>query len=80
MIGERDWERVGVKRVRLESSAIAAVRYDEKRRTLDVEFRGGGKYRYFKVPVSVYRALLKAESAGAFWNTIKDQFEYQELN
>ena len=69
-----------MKPVRLGSAAIAAVRYDEKKRTLDVEFREGDTYRYSHVPEFVYRELLKAESAGAFWNAIKDQFEYEKLN
>ena len=72
--------RLFMKPVRLGSAAIAAVRYDEKKRTLDVEFREGDTYRYSHVPEFVYRELLKAESAGAFWNAIKDQFEYEKLN
>jgi hypothetical protein len=67
-------------RVRLDSSAIEAVTYDEKRRTLDVQFREGDSYRYMHVPEFVYRALLNAESAGAFWNAVKDQFEYVKLD
>jgi KTSC domain-containing protein len=66
--------------VRLDSSAIEAVTYDEERRTLDVEFRAGHSYRYMHVPEFVYRALLKAESAGTFWNAVKDQFEHVKLN
>jgi lysyl-tRNA synthetase class 2 len=69
-----------MKRVRLGSAAIATVKYDEKKRTLEIEFREGETYRYMHVPEFVYRELLKAESAGAFWNTIKDQFEYEKLN
>ena len=68
-----------MKRVRLGSSAIASIVYDEKKRTLDVEFRDGDTYRYMHVPEFVYRELLKAESAGVFWNSIKDQFEYVKL-
>jgi hypothetical protein len=67
-------------RVRLDSSAIEAVRYDEKRWTLDVQFREGHSYSYLRVPEFFYRALLNAESAGAFWNSVKDQFEYVKLN
>jgi hypothetical protein len=55
-----------MKAVRLGSAAIAAVRYDEKRRTLAVEFRGGDTYRYVHVPEFVYREVLKAGSAGVF--------------
>jgi KTSC domain len=69
-----------MKRIPLDSSAIAAVKYDEKKRTLDVEFREGETYRYKHVPEFVYREFLKAESAGAFWNAIKDQFEYDKLD
>lgn len=66
--------------VRLGSAAIASVTYDRKRKTLDVEFRGGSTYRYLNVSVSVYRDLLKAESAGAFWNEVKDDFAYVKLD
>ena len=67
-------------RVILDSTAIEAVRYDEKRRTLDIEFREGHSYRYIHVPEFVYRGLLNAESAGAFWNSVKDRFEYIQLD
>jgi hypothetical protein len=71
--------RVEMKWVRLGSAAIAAVRYDEKKRTLDVEFRDGDTYRYAHVPEFVYRELLRAESAGAFWNSVKNEFEFERL-
>lgn len=69
-----------MKWVRLGSAAIAAVRYDEKKRSLDVEFREGDTYGYVHVPEFVFRELLKAESAGVFWNSIKDQFDYVKLD
>ena len=65
-----------MKRVPLDSTAIAAVTYEEQNRTLDVEFREGETYGYFNVPEFVYQDLLKAESAGAFWNSVKDQYEF----
>lgn len=73
------WRHQSKERVRLESAAIAAVAYDRELRTLDVEFRDSGSYRYFNVPLSTYRALLKAESAGAFWNEIKKDYTYAKL-
>jgi hypothetical protein len=69
-----------VKWVRLGSAAIAAVRYDDKKRTLDVQFREAETYRYIDVPRFLYRELLKAESAGSFWNAVKGQFEYEKLD
>jgi len=49
-------------------------------RSLDVEFRGGDTYRYFNVSKSIYRELLKAESAGAYWNEVKDKFAFVKLD
>ena len=66
--------------VTLDSSAIGAVTYDRTDQTLDVEFREGHSYRYMHVPEFVYHALLNAESAGAFWNSVKDRFEYVKLD
>ena len=65
-----------MKRIRLSSSAIAAVTYDERRKTLTVEFRAGNIYRYAHVPKFVYEELLRAESAGGFWNQVKDNYEF----
>jgi hypothetical protein len=46
---------------------------------LDVKFRDGRSYRYMHVPEFLYRDMLNAESAGAFWNAVKDRFEYVKL-
>jgi lysyl-tRNA synthetase class 2 len=69
-----------MKRVRVGSSAIASVSYKEDKRTLDVQFREGDTYRYIHVPKFVYHELLSAESAGAFWNQIKDNYEFTRLD
>jgi hypothetical protein len=68
------------KRVKLDSSAIAVVTYDFDDLTLDVEFRDGANYRYFSIPQFVFEALLKAESAGAFWNSVKDNYRFERLD
>jgi hypothetical protein len=68
-----------MKRVRLGSAAIAAVTYDERRHVLEVEFRDGDIYRYAHVPEFVYEALLKADSAGTFWNRIKNNYEFRRV-
>ena len=69
-----------MERVRLNSSAIEAVTYDENRRTLIVEYKGGDRYQYFNVEETVYHELLKAESADAFWNRGKDNYTYLKLD
>jgi KTSC domain len=68
-----------MKRVPLSSSAIAAVTYNERQKTLEVEFREGDTYRYTHVPEFVYQELLTAASAGAFWNQVKDNYEFTRV-
>jgi hypothetical protein len=69
-----------MRRVTLDSSAIEAVTYDNRERTLIVEFRDGDSYRYRNVPEVIYKELLSAESAGAFWNHAKDHYSYERLD
>ena len=62
----------------VESSSLASVGHEE--RTLEVEFRNGGVYRYLGVSADLHRELLNAESLGAFLNTrIKPYYPYQRV-
>lgn len=64
-----------IRRVSVRSSVIAAVGYDEATALLELEFRSGDVYRYFAVPPSVHRALMEAESPGAYFNrNISDRY------
>jgi hypothetical protein len=63
-----------MQRMRLKSSLLDWVFYRSHRQTLDVAFRTGKLYRYFGVPEARYQELLRAESAGRFFNaTIRNQ-------
>jgi hypothetical protein len=48
--------------IKVESSIIYAMGYDEQTKTLEVIFTSGGIYRYFGVPKDMYESLLAAES------------------
>jgi hypothetical protein len=50
------------------SSVIAEVGYDEDTAELEVQFQSGDVYRYYAVPPSVHRALMEADSPGAYFN------------
>lgn len=64
----------------LESSVIAAVRYDANARRLDVRFTSGELYRYSGVPASVMRAFMAAPSAGEFFNAeIRGAYPFEHL-
>jgi len=67
-------------RVRLDSSAIEAVRYKKRRGHWMSSSETDIRNRYMHVPECVYRELLNTDSPGAFWNTVKDQFEYMKLD
>ena len=59
------------------SSAVERARYHPEARTLDLWYAGGDRYSYFDVPESVYRALLRAPSAGQFVNSeIKPHYRF----
>ena len=60
-----------------ESSNIARLRYDEACQALFVEFRSGGIYQYFDVPLGVFEQLRSAPSKGQFLaQSIKGAYRY----
>ena len=65
----------------LDSEALIAVHYDEKRRELHATFRPRARtYVYRDVPREVYDALLAADSQGAFFNAhIRDRYGFREV-
>lgn len=60
----------------LNSTAIERVEYNPSTRVLQVWFVGsGGPYDYYGVPQHVYDGLLRAPSAGQYFNdNIRDQY------
>jgi hypothetical protein len=65
----------GIRRTPVTSSVLRTVGYDAATAVLEIEFVSGDVYRYFAVPPSVHRALMDAESPGAYFNRrISDKF------
>lgn len=65
-----------MRRKPFDSSAIASVGYDRDREELEVEFRSGNVYRYFRVPEEVYEELLRASSKGRYFGeNIRGQYD-----
>ncbi len=61
--------------VLLNSSAIHAAVYDEKTSTLSITFTSGKTYDYYAVPKAVYLGLIRAASAGEYFNAnIRDHY------
>lgn len=69
-----------MKRQSVPSSSVAEIGYAPASRVLEVVFRNGGVYRYFKVPPQAYRALIGAESIGRHLNAqIKGRYAYRRV-
>jgi hypothetical protein len=63
-----------------DSSNILREGYDEESQTLQLEFSGGGKYRYTLVPKTVYERFLASDSKGReFANSIKGKYPYKKV-
>jgi hypothetical protein len=64
-----------MKRQPLRSSVLRSAGYDRETAELELEFVSGDVYRYYAVPPSVFRALLDADSPGAYFNTqVSDRY------
>ena len=67
-------------RVRLESTTLAAVLYDDPRGELQLDFCDGTRYAYSGVAPELFRDLLRATSKGYLFNRyIRDRFPYAKL-
>ena len=63
--------------MRVESTTLRAVAYDDSRGVLQVEFCTRSIYHYYGVPAAVYEALLGASSKGSYFNrVIRGRFPY----
>lgn len=66
-------------RIPVTSSNLVSIGHEGT--TLEVEFKHGGLYRYFNVPVDKYNALMSAESVGKFLNSeIKPTHGYEKID
>ena len=62
------------------SSDLSSVGYDERRQTLEIEFRSGGIYRYLEVPKETFAGLMESDSKGRYFaKNIRDQFRHERL-
>jgi hypothetical protein len=68
-------------REKVKSQTLKSIGYDPSARVLELEFTGGGIYRYSDVPESVYFALVVADSKGRYFDYfIRDQFAFRKIS
>ena len=66
------------------SSTIHKIEYLEREKSLDIEFRSGNVYRYYKIPHRLWKVFkIHIEcggSAGSFFNDfIKKRFNWERV-
>jgi hypothetical protein len=67
-------------RVRVQSSAVRSIGYDEHEWVLQVRFNNDKLYNYFRVPPQEHHALMHAHSIGGYLNRqIKPYYANEEL-
>jgi hypothetical protein len=57
-----------IKRVPVQSTAIASVGYSKRLHALEIEFRNGAIYRYLEIDRDVYDGLINAGSKARFYD------------
>ena len=50
------------------SSNIISAGYDEVNHILEIEFKGGGVYKYLDVPLDVFDSFMNSGSKGGFFH------------
>jgi hypothetical protein len=67
-------------RVRVKSSKISSIGYDQEKHVLEIEFQTGSIYVYDNVPTDINEALMSAESHGKYYlKYIKDIFSSHKI-
>lgn len=68
-------------RIKVSSSNIVSVGYDDDTSTLEVEFKSGSVYQLKKVPYDIYSDFLKSPSLGRFFNSrIRPKFQSEKVS
>lgn len=64
----------------MQSSVVAAMKYDAKKSRLRVIYTSGNIYDYKKVPEEVYNEMKSASSKGEYLNKqIKPNYEFEKI-
>lgn len=69
-----------MKRTEADSSNLASVGYDAKKKILEIEFNHGGVYQYFDVSEKVYDEQMDADSHRRYFvHNIRDCYDYGKM-
>ena len=71
-----------MERIRIKSSDLRSVGYDELTQILEIEFHQGGTYQYFGVQKKIYDGLMKYESSHGQYHAryIKNRYRREKVH
>ena len=70
-----------MERVKVSSSNIRSIGYEESTKTLEIEFKQGSVYQYKGVPKNIFENLMNANSHGTYFHSyIKDKYPTSRIN
>ncbi len=62
--------------LRVNSTAIVAIGYDEQNMRMKITFKQGDTYDFCRVPKYIFEGLYRAQSKGTYYNLhIKDKYQ-----
>lgn len=70
-----------MERIRVKSSSLRSIGYDEPAQILEIEFQQGGTYQYFGVSKKIYDNLIKSVlSHGEYYDRfIKNRYRRKKM-
>jgi hypothetical protein len=69
-----------MQRVFVESTTLGSAGHDAQLIILELQFRNGAVYQYFRVPRRIYCDLLRADSKGRYFHqNIRGKYLYQRV-
>ena len=70
-----------MEKIRVKSSSLRSVGYDESTQILEIEFHHGGTYQYFGIPKKIYDDLMKYESGHGQYHAryIKNRYRHKKI-
>lgn len=73
-------KRAEINRVKVKSSNIYAIGYDNEIKILQIEFLDKSIYQYYEVPENIYNDFMQSESKGKFAHKyILFQYRYEQV-
>ena len=72
-------QKEAMRRISVESSSINSIGHNFLTRNMEIEFNGGGIYRYKKVPRHVFKNMMNADSKGKFfWSDVRFNYPFKK--